>query len=112
MTEITILAIVDLVLLGAFALLAWDFINIKKQLHNMNKKFIKKQDKLVEVYSKKITHTEYQDILKEVYKIAVEEAVVWLENQLDRLQTEDGKPMVFNNKKDFIKAFKKAMSNE
>lgn len=32
MTAITILAIVDLVLLGALTLLARDFLNIKKQL--------------------------------------------------------------------------------
>lgn len=59
-----------------------------------------------------MTNEEYQDILKEGYKMAVEDAVIWLENQLDRLKTEDGRPMIFLNKKDFIKAFKKTMSNE
>lgn len=55
-----------------------------------------------------MTHEEY----KEGYKMAVEDAVIWLESQLDRLKTENGKPITFVNKKDFIKAFKKAMSNE
>lgn len=59
-----------------------------------------------------MTHEEYQNILKEGYKMAVEDAVIWLENQLDRLKMEDGRPITFCNKKDFIKAFKKAMSNE
>lgn len=59
-----------------------------------------------------MTNEEYQNILKEVYKMAVEDAVFWLEEHLDRFKTEDGKPMVFYNKKDFIKAFKKALSNE
>lgn len=59
-----------------------------------------------------MTHEEYQDILKEGYKMAVEDAVFWLKEHLDRLKTEDGRPMTFCNKKDFIKAFKKAMSNE
>ena len=44
--------------------------------------------------------------------MAVEDAVIWLEKQLDRLKTEDSRPITFCNKKDFIKAFKKAMSNE
>ena len=59
-----------------------------------------------------MTHEEYHDILREVYKMAVEDAVIWLEGQLDRLKMEDGRPITFCNKKDFIKAFKKAMSNE
>lgn len=59
-----------------------------------------------------MTNEEYQDILKEGYKMAVEDAVFWLEKQLDRLKTEDGKPITFCNKKDFIEAFKKSMSNE
>lgn len=59
-----------------------------------------------------MTNEEYQDILKEGYKMAVEDAVVWLEKQLDRLKTENGRPITFCNKKDFIEAFKKAMSNE
>lgn len=49
---------------------------------------------------------------KEGYKMAVEDAVIWLENHLDGFKTEDGRPMVFYNKKDFIEAFKKAMNNE
>lgn len=59
-----------------------------------------------------MTNEEYHDILKEGYKMAVEDAVIWLEKQLDRLKTEDSRPITFCNKKDFIKAFKKAMSNE
>mgnify|MGYP006313785885 CR=1 FL=1 len=59
-----------------------------------------------------MTNEEYHDILKEGYKMAVEDAVVWLEKQLDRFKSEYGRPMVFYNKKDFIKAFKKALSNE
>lgn len=34
-----------------------------------------------------MTNEEYQDILKEGYKMAVEDATIWLENQLDRLKT-------------------------
>ena len=56
-----------------------------------------------------MTNEEYHDILKEGYKMAVEDAVIWLESQLDRLKTENGKPITFVNKKDFIEAFKKAM---
>ena len=59
-----------------------------------------------------MTNEEYQNILKEGYKMAVEDATIWLENQLDRLKTVHGKPMIFLNKKGFIEAFKKAMSNE
>lgn len=44
--------------------------------------------------------------------ISLEDAVSWLEEQFDKFKTEDGRPMTFCNKKDFIKAFKKAMSNE
>lgn len=56
-----------------------------------------------------MTHEEYQNILKECYKMAVEDAVIWLESQLDRLKMEDGRPITFCNKKGFIEAFKKAM---
>lgn len=56
-----------------------------------------------------MTNEEYHDILKEGYKMAVEDATIWLENQLDRLKTVNGKPMIFLNKKGFIEAFKKAM---
>lgn len=59
-----------------------------------------------------MTNEEYHNILKEGYKMAVEDAVIWLESQLDILKTVNGRPMVFHNKKDFIKAFKKALSNE
>lgn len=59
-----------------------------------------------------MTHEEYQNILKEGYKMAVEDAVIWLESQLDRLKTLNGRPMIFPNKKGFIEAFKKTMSNE
>lgn len=59
-----------------------------------------------------MTNEEYHDIIRTVYKMAVEDAVFWLEKQLDELKMEDGRPMTFCNKKDFIKAFKKVMSNE
>lgn len=59
-----------------------------------------------------MTNEEYHDIIKEGYKMAVEDAVFWLEEHLDKFKTEDGKSLIFYNKKDFIKAFKKAMSNE
>ena len=59
-----------------------------------------------------MTHEEYQDILREGYKMAVEDAAIWLEKELDELKTEYGKPIIFCNKKDFIEALKKAMSNE
>ena len=39
----------------------------------------------------------------------IDDAISWLDKQLDRLKTEGGRPMTFCNKKDFIKAFKKAM---
>lgn len=59
-----------------------------------------------------MTHEECTNMLKVGYKMAVEDAVIWLESQLDRLKMEDGRPITFCNKKDFIEAFKKAMSNE
>ena len=55
-----------------------------------------------------MTHEEF----KEVYKMAVEDAVSWLEEHLDKFKTEDGRELIFHNKEDFIEAFKKAMSNE
>ena len=41
--------------------------------------------------------------------ISLEDAISLLEEHLDKFKTEDGRPMTFCNKKDFIEGFKKAM---